>query len=64
MNTALILLISSLIPVVNNLLGFIFKAKATLAQSAEKTPEEEAALDAEIAKLKLNPEEWEKEQPL
>lgn len=61
---ALIALISSLVPVANDLIGFIFKAQGTLKQNAELTPEEEAALDAAVAKLTTDPEEWQKQQPL
>lgn len=61
---ALLALISTLVPVANDLIGFIFKAQATLKQNAELTPEQEAALDAEIAKLATDPEEYQKVQPL
>lgn len=62
--TALIALISALVPVANDIIAWIFKAQATLKQNAELTPEQEAALDAEIAKLMTNPEDYQKVQPL
>lgn len=61
---ALIALIESLVPVIQNIIDWINKAKASAAQSAEWTPEQEAAVDAAIAKLDLNPEVWQKSQPL
>ncbi len=61
---ALIALITSLVPVANDLIGFIMKSRETLKQNAELTPEQEAALDAAVAKLTVNPEEWQKIQPL
>lgn len=62
--TALIALITALVPVANNILAWIFQAQATLKQDAELTPEQDAALDAAIAKLKTNPEDYQKEQPI
>lgn len=62
--TALIALISTLVPVAQNIIAAIMKARETLKQSAELTPEQEAALDASIAKLVSDPEEWQKQQPL
>ena len=62
--TALIALIGSLVPVANDLIAFIFKSQETLKQNAELTPEQEATLDAAIAKLTVNPEEYQKEQPI
>ncbi len=62
--TALLALITALVPVANDLIGFIFKAQETLKQDAELTPEQEAALDEEVAKLKTDPQEWQKEQEL
>lgn len=61
---AIIALISTLIPIANNMADWISKASQTLKQDAELTPKQDAALDAEIAKLKINPEEWQKVQPL
>ncbi len=61
---ALIALITSLVPVANDLIGFIMKSRETLKQNAELTPQQEAALDAAVAKLTTNPEEYQKEQPL
>lgn len=62
--TALIALISSLVPVANDLIDWIFKTQASLKQDAELTPDQEAALDEEVAKLKTNPDIWQTEQPL
>ena len=62
--SALIALISTLVPVANDLIGFIFTAQATLKKDKEMTPQEEEALDAAIKKLTVNPEEWQKVQPL
>lgn len=61
---ALILLISTLVPTVNNILEWLFKTQATLKNDAELTPEQEKTLDDSIAKLKLDPEEWQKPQPI
>ena len=62
--TALIALITTLVPVAQNIIASIMKARATLKQSAELTPEQETALDDAIAKLVTNPEEWQKQQAL
>jgi hypothetical protein len=62
--TALIALITALVPVANDLIAWIFKTQATLKQDVELTTEQEAELDAAIAKLKTNPEEYQKEQPI
>ncbi len=61
---AIIALLTALAPLATDAVAYWMKAKATLSQSEELTPELEAALDAEIAKLKTNPEEYQKEQPL
>lgn len=47
----IIALISSLAPLVNNIIGWITKAQTTLKQSAELTPEQEKALDDAIASI-------------
>lgn len=44
-------LITALAPVATNLIEWITKAQATLKQSAELTPEQDAQLDALIASL-------------
>ncbi len=49
---------------VNSILGWIHGTQAALQQSAEWTKAEDDAFDAEIAKLKTDPEEYQKVQPL
>lgn len=52
---AIIALIGALAPIANNLLDWIMKANATLKQSAEMTPDQEAQLDALVASLPTLP---------
>lgn len=61
---ALTLIIEAFTPVVTNFISWVTKAKAASQQSAEWTPAEEAANQAAIDKLGLNPEVWQKVQPL
>ncbi len=57
-------LLPAAVSLVNSVLGWIRGTSAVLKQSGEMTPEEDAAHDAEIAKLKTDPEEYQKVQPL
>lgn len=52
---AIIALIGALAPIANNLLDWIMKANATLKQSTEMTPDQEAQLDALVASLPTLP---------
>lgn len=52
------------VPLVTNLMSYITQATTTLKQSAELTPEQEAALDKSIADLRAAPQPWQIEQPL
>lgn len=61
---ALTLIIESLVPVIQNIMSWIAKAKAASQQNKEWTPEEEAANQAAIDKLGIDPEVWQKVQPL
>lgn len=45
---AIIALIGTLIPVINNIVGFVERTAANLKQDKEMTPAQEAALDAHI----------------
>lgn len=65
MNTTLLLsLIQMVVPLVTQGMEFITKTAASLKQSKELTPEQDAALDAEIDKLRSAPNPWQVEQPL
>lgn len=59
---AIIALIGTLVPVVNNIVGFISKTTDTLKQNAEMTPAQEAALDAHIAQID-QPDWWKPDAP-
>jgi hypothetical protein len=60
----IIALIASVIPMINNGVAFIAKLKESAEKDTEWTEEERAAFKAELDKLTLNPEEWQKVQPL
>ncbi|MEO7099108.1 MAG: hypothetical protein ABI162_07080 [Luteolibacter sp.] len=61
---AIIALLTALEPLAADVLAFWLAAKDHLAQSDELSPELEAALDARIEMIKVNPEEYQKQQPL
>lgn len=54
---SIIALISSLVPVINNAVGFVNRASEALRQSGELTTAQEAKLDAAIDKIDL-PAHW------
>lgn len=54
---AIIALIGSLIPVVNNVIGFINRTAESLRQNKEMTPEQFAALKAHIESID-EPDYW------
>lgn len=54
---AIIALIGSLVPVVNNVIGFINRTSAALQQNKEMTDEQFAALKSHIAAID-EPEYW------
>lgn len=57
-------LIGTVIPIINNGISFLAQMKKVAAQNAEWTDEQRAAVLAAINKLELDPEEWQKVQPL
>ena len=60
----IISLVSVLIPIINNALSFIGKAKEAIAGDSNWTDEQRAAFLAELDKLEKDPEVWQKVQPI
>lgn len=60
----IIALLTTLAPLARDGIAYWTKAKETLSQSSEWTPEYEATIDAEIEKIRTNPEPFQQQQPL
>lgn len=58
------LILSSIVPLVNNVMSWLADITAESKRTKEWTEEEKANNQALIDKLRLNPEEHEKVQPL